>query len=222
MAESAMAESANKKAQKVSLAKVVLIVILLIIVAILAIKTGMDASSSGQPEATDANAPHHPLRPNANPRDRWDKRQVCYTPECIQKSSSLFKSMNMEADPCQDFNEYACGNFIKNVRIPDDRGRWNNFDVISERIYERGRSILEEPIQPGDWEAFKMSKRYYKACMDEEKREELGIKPMQDYLEQFGGWPVLEQGWTRLKSGMTRSTSSTELDLEVTTLSPSS
>ena len=39
----------------------------------------------------------------------------------------------------------------------------------------------------------------YKACMDEGKREELGLKPLQDYLAQIGGWPVLEGGeaWTK-------------------------
>ena len=194
------AESSNKRARQISLFKTGLIVFLLLIVAILAIKLGMDATSSHSNDNS-SNGESHDHRP-LHPRDRAgpNKRQVCYSAECIKKSSSLFQSMNLTADPCQDFNEYACGNFVRNSQIPDDKGRWTNFGVISERIYERGRSILEEPIQPGtDWETFKKAKMHYKACMDEGKREELGLKPLQDYLAQIGGWPVLEGGeaWTK-------------------------
>ena len=55
-----------------------------------------------------------------------------------------------------------------------------------------GRDILEEPIEEGEWETFKMAKRMYKSCMNETLKEDLGLKPTQMILDQIGGWPAAE------------------------------
>ena len=37
-----------------------------------------------------------------------------------------------------------------------------------------------------------MARNVYKACMDLEKIEEVGLDPLKTMLKQMGGWPVLE------------------------------
>ena len=32
----------------------------------------------------------------------------------------------------------------------------------------------------------------YKACMDTDKIEKIGLQPLKDMLKELGGWPVLE------------------------------
>ena len=38
------------------------------------------------------------------------------------------------------------------------------------------------------------SRDVYKACMGEEKIEEVGLGPLKEMLHKMGGWPVLEVG----------------------------
>ena len=47
---------------------------------------------------------------------------VCVTKDCVAQSHKLFQNMNTSVDPCDDFYQYSCGNYIKETIIPDDKG----------------------------------------------------------------------------------------------------
>jgi membrane metallo-endopeptidase-like protein 1 len=113
-------------------------------------------------------------------------------------SHRLFANMNLTADPCEDFDEFACGRFHREMSIPEDKGSFGAFTPLETTIYERGRALLEEDDKDGDWEVFKLSKKHYRSCMDIDKLEEVGVKPMEDRIKLFGGWPVLmgEEEWS--------------------------
>ena len=61
------------------------------------------------------------------------------------------------------------------------------------------RAILESndtSIDTSDYsKVFYQARDHYQACMNLEKIEEIGRKPLLDTLRKFGGWPVLEEKW---------------------------
>jgi endothelin-converting enzyme/putative endopeptidase len=84
-------------------------------------------------------------------------------------------ALNEQADPCEDFYEYACGNWVKATEIPADRPRWSRgFDAIGARNEELLRDILvaaaEGKAAEGTPHAQKLGD-FYGACMDEAKLE---------------------------------------------------
>ena len=76
--------------------------------------------------------------------------------------------------------------------IPDDRSSWAAFEPIEEDIFIQGRTLLEAEQAEDDFGAYQLARDHYKACIDEEKLDELGVEPMQKKLKEFGGWPVVE------------------------------
>lgn len=118
---------------------------------------------------------------------------VCMSKECILASASLFNNMNLNVKPCDNFYEFACGGFVENEVIPDDRGRISAFTPNSEEIYKRARHMMES--FDSEWKSDRMAKNLYDSCMDQEKIEELGLEPIKDILKDLGGWPVLTHWW---------------------------
>ncbi|WNG46223.1 M13 family metallopeptidase [Archangium minus] len=84
-------------------------------------------------------------------------------------------ALNEQANPCEDFYEYACGNWVKSAEIPADRPRWSRgFDTISARNEEILRDILKAASKGQAAEGTPYAQKlgdYYGACMDEAQLE---------------------------------------------------
>jgi putative endopeptidase len=96
-------------------------------------------------------------------------------------------AMDKSADPCSDFYQYACGNWIKNNPIPADQARWGRFSELEERNRETLRAILDEAAKPdpGRDAVTRQIGDYYAACMDEKGIDAKGLKPIQPDLDRI-------------------------------------
>jgi predicted metalloendopeptidase len=152
---------------------------------------GADQEAADQPdeESSDKNESFY-----AKSADKVLKtKDICLTRQCIEVSNRLFDNMKEEADPCEDFNEFACGRFETETIIPDDKGSYGSFSSVAKIVQERGRKLIEAEIdEKNDFDAYKKAKIYYKSCMNEVKQEKHGVEPVKKILAEIGGWPVMD------------------------------
>ncbi|CAB3250166.1 unnamed protein product [Arctia plantaginis] len=117
---------------------------------------------------------------------------LCNSPGCIHTASKLLMNMDEKVDPCDDFYDFACGSFVKNTRIPDDKTSVNTFSIITDQLQEQIRALLDEPIAKNEPKPFVLAKTLFQACMNRSAIEARGVQPLLDMLRRLGGWPVLD------------------------------
>ncbi|XP_031777451.1 neprilysin-2-like [Nasonia vitripennis] len=131
------------------------------------------------------------LDKHASIKGKNPSKTICETPTCISAATSILESMDTTVNPCDDFYKFACGSFVENSYIPDDKSKLTMFDNLNDKLQVQLRSSIEDGIKDTDPRSFKLLQSYFKTCMNKDEINKNGNDEYLRYVKNFGNWPVL-------------------------------
>ncbi|CAF0826080.1 unnamed protein product [Adineta steineri] len=121
---------------------------------------------------------------------------LCTSPYCIKAANYLLESIDETIDPCENFYEFSCGKWIKNVIIPSESNQRSVFSQLEKNLGHTLADLLSSSPSSNRMKKSKSitnARRLYSSCIDEGTIEMQGVDVIMSVVnKELGGWPVLQ------------------------------
>ncbi|GLH03595.1 Endothelin-converting enzyme homolog [Gryllus bimaculatus] len=104
----------------------------------------------------------------------------------VSSAARILQSLDRSAQPCEDFYQFACGGWIRRNPVPESQSSWDQFRVLRGDLLVQLRELLEAKGSDDDLQPVKQARALYRTCMDTERLEQMGVRPMVGVLRQLG------------------------------------
>ncbi len=121
------------------------------------------------------------------------------TPETLRFNPG---TVDKSISPCEDFYQYACGNWMEANPIPPDRSSWDPYYQLAEKTTAYVLEILEGH-EKGSGEDYRKVRDFYGACMDEDGVEKRGLSAVGDEFRRINSILTLQDSVTALATVQT-------------------
>ena len=120
-------------------------------------------------------------------------RGACVTPQCLKDAAKIKEAMDETVDPCDNFFDFACGNWLKANPPPHGVDKWETTMSLERTTMNRARRLIQSPVKrANESSAERKMKDYDASCTAgkmSEREEKAGLKRVIYKIGGYAGYP---------------------------------
>lgn len=117
---------------------------------------------------------------------RRDGINICTTPQCIRSANNFLQSMNMSAEPCDNFYKFACDNWRYEHVMEEPRFINNWFEERSKLIKRDILEFLEKENSDDEPTPVHQARVVFDGCLDFAAINENGLETFWELVDKIG------------------------------------
>lgn len=122
-----------------------------------------------------------------------EKPSTCQSAACVHAASEILYNLDpnhAQLDACNQFDQLVCGGWEQRHDLRPDQGDMFTGTIMAENSKTILRHILEQSSSAShssqaDQDNFKKLKDDYDSCMSEPELQKIGLKPLEDVVNQI-------------------------------------
>lgn len=93
-------------------------------------------------------------------------KKQCSTLSCVHAAATVIQKLNTQVDPCDDFYEFACGNFIDGQHTPDEKSTVDTIALMTDKLTEYLLTLLLKESPEKEEKLPKLAKTLFNSCFN--------------------------------------------------------
>lgn len=87
----------------------------------------------------------------SNERMHLDKAtSVCHTAGCVSAAADVLRFIDASIDPCHDFYDFACGKFLSETTLTDEKVSVDTFSIARDKMQSQLLQLIDSPVDANE------------------------------------------------------------------------
>lgn len=115
---------------------------------------------------------------------------ICITKDCTLTAAMLISAMDTSFDPCDNFYDFACANFIRNHPVPDQQKKMASYHIFNQHFDLQLKNLVEGLGSSSGSNVLYRTQELYHVCINTTYQLDTEFLAFKHFTRHILDWPL--------------------------------